>query len=208
LTVELLKVGTAGKALCVPFGRARLPVAIVMGERAPHSVLLDLTPGELSRLARQLGRAWCDAAKDPAGKIRIAPVGPYTVEYQLASRQDADASWADALYSVSFPEAIVCIHDVHPMTPEERSVFLQAGGPIGGPARQAAVGSPDSRMEPAPIDLPKVPSLVQQQIDQLIEQRKHGQLEPGDEAALNELLDYLDDLTYRELSHLAETHGM
>lgn len=51
-------------------------------------------------------------------------------------------------------------------------------------------------------EVPKVPRLVQNEIDRLIEKGKTDGLSTDEQAQLNEALDYLDDLTTIELERL------
>lgn len=53
--------------------------------------------------------------------------------------------------------------------------------------------------------MPKVPRLIQQSLDDLIEKAQREGLTRREQALLDEALDYLADLTIRELERLRDT---
>jgi hypothetical protein len=53
--------------------------------------------------------------------------------------------------------------------------------------------------------VPKVPRLIQQSLDDLIEKAQREGLTRREQALLDEALDYLADLTIRELERLRDT---
>ncbi len=57
-----------------------------------------------------------------------------------------------------------------------------------------------------PSTVPKVPRLIQSEIDRLIDKGTESGLSEEERAQLDEALDYLDDLTIFELEHLSAPH--
>lgn len=54
-----------------------------------------------------------------------------------------------------------------------------------------------------PVTIPKIPRLMQRQVDELIEKSKSGAITSGEQTQLDEVLDYLDELTLYELQRAA-----
>ncbi len=81
-----------------------------------------------------------------------------------------------------------------------RSAKVKRMGIAGkGPKRRTNAGGQ--------LAIPKIPSLLQRQIDSLIDKKKRGVLTQTEDRELQETLDYLDDLTIWQLTHRPKSRG-
>ncbi len=58
------------------------------------------------------------------------------------------------------------------------------------------------KRKPKELEVPKLPAIFQQRLDELIEESKHRELSQAEQSSLDEMLDYVDDRTAYELENL------
>ena len=160
----------------------------------------QLTPEAWAGCARAMAqKGWKHWRKDHRTQVCFAWYGANVVEYFIGTAYGvAQALGVDfGTEGLDPAEIVLWILDIRPPTPEEyecrrreQTVAVENVRPEKGAEGDNGAGK---------VDLPKVPSLIQAQINSLIERSKEGNLSTEEEASLNELLDYLDDLTIREL---------
>ena len=59
-----------------------------------------------------------------------------------------------------------------------------------------------SKRKPKKLEVPKLPTIFQQRLDELTEESKHRELSQAEQSSLDEMLDYVDDRTAYELEKL------
>jgi len=88
-----------------------------------------------------------------------------------------------------------------------RTVVHIPAGPLNERRRPAEATSPKSppKHNPKELEVPKLPAIFQQRLNELIEESKRRDLSQAKQSALDELLDYLDDQTAYELEKIIRT---
>ena len=150
----------------------------------------NLAPDEIERcwrfIADRASRPW---RVDPVKRIRFEWYADHVVEYYVGSASELGKALGIEIESRGLGEREkgLWLLNIRPPTREELQFRPQEGRTSG------------MREE---VDVLKVPSLIQTQIDAWIEKSKRGTLTEQEQASLDELLDYVDDLTIRELRHI------
>lgn len=66
----------------------------------------------------------------------------------------------------------------------------------------AGLSARRSKRKPKQLEVPKLPAIFQQRLDELTEESKHRELTQAEQSSLDEMLDYVDDRTAYELEKL------
>jgi len=183
--------------LRVQVGDTSAPVFIMASLLHP-----DLHPEELAlwskTIAQRVGRHW---RKDHTTQICFDWFGDNVVEYFVGSLYGMNKVLGMNVQMAGCDPATMAIWLLNIRPPTAEEVACRQREEDVPREDLDAEDEADREIKPAKVDVPKVPSLIQKQIDSLIEKSKCGNLTAEEQASLDELLDYLDDLTIHELKH-------